>query len=125
VAGSGVLLLAFILLCGAAAIGGGLAVLYLRARPAPTAVLAAHATLGIASVVALRIALRRGLPHIGMGTGGFGQAATVLLALALAFGLRLAWLGWHGRRPTELLVGTHALCAIIGLVLVLSLVALG
>jgi hypothetical protein len=88
-------------------------------------VLATHAALGVASIIALRIALRRGLPQIGMGTSGFGQAATVLLALALAFGLRLAWLGWRGRRPSELLVGTHALCAIVGLVLVLSLVALG
>jgi hypothetical protein len=119
------LLLAFVLLCGAAALGGGLAVLYLRNKPAPAAMLAAHATLGVASIVALRIVLARGLPQTGMGTGGFGLAATALLAVALVFGLRLAWLGWRRRRPSELLVGTHALLAIGGLVLVLSLVALG
>jgi hypothetical protein len=119
------LLLALVLLCCAAAIGGALAVRYLRGKPAPSLVRAVHATLGIASIVALRVALRHGAPHTGMGTAGFGLIATVLLALALAFGLRLAWLGWRRRRPSELLVGTHALVAITGLVLVLSLVALG
>jgi hypothetical protein len=113
------------LLCGAAALGGGLAVRYLRGKPAPGAVLAAHATFGIAGVVALRIALGRGLSPTGLGTAGFGRTAVVLLALAFLFGLRLAWLGWRRRRPSELLVGTHALVAVAGLVLVLSLVALG
>jgi hypothetical protein len=119
------LLLALLLLSGAAAIGGGLAVLYLRGRTPPGLVPVVHAVFGVAGIVAFRIALRRGLPHPGMGTAGFGPTATVLLALAFLLGLRLAWLGWRGRRPSELLVGSHALLAIAGLVLVLSLVALG
>jgi hypothetical protein len=119
-----VLLLAFAILCGAAIIGSGLAVLYLRGKPVPGVVLAVHAALGVASIIALRIALRGGLPQTGMGTAGFGRAATVLLALAFLIGLRIAWLGWRRRRPSELLVGAHALFAVAGLVLVLSLVAL-
>ena len=117
--------LALVLLCGGAAIGGALAVLYLRGKSAPSLVLAVHATLGVAGIVALRVALRRGVPQSGMGTAGFGPIATALLGLAFLFGLRLAWLGWRKRRPSELLVGTHALVAITGIVLVLSLVALG
>jgi hypothetical protein len=120
------LVLALVLLCGAAAIGGALGILYLRGKPAPTAVLAIHAALGVASIIALRIAVRHGLPQMGMGTAGFAPTATVLLALALAFGLRIAWLGWHRRhRPSELLVFTHAGLAIGGLVLLLTLVAVG
>lgn len=120
------LLLALVVLCSAAVLGGFLAVSYFRGAPAPPLVLAIHAALGVASIITLRIALRHGLPHSGMGTAGFGPTATALLALTLVLGLRIAWLAWRRRRrPSELLVGTHALVAISGLVLVLSLVALG
>lgn len=122
---SGVLLLAFGLVCGAAAIGAALAVIYLRAKPAPAAALALHAAVGAAGLAILVLALRRGLPQTGMGTAGFGPTAAVLLALTLAFGLRIAWLGWRRRRPSEILVGTHALAAVSALVLLLSVVALG
>jgi hypothetical protein len=122
------LVLAFALLCGAAAIGGGLAVLYLRgpqANPAPGALLAAHAALGAASLAALLFALARGLPHTGRGTAGFGPTAAALLALALVMGLLLAHASWRRQRPGELIVGLHAGLAIAGLVVLLALVAIG
>lgn len=121
------LILALALLCAAAAIAGGLAVLYLRgpqAKAPPAPLLAAHAILGTASLAALILALHRGLPHSGMGTSGFGPTAAGLLALALAFGLLLARASSRRRRPGELLVGTHAGLAIAGLVVLLTLVAL-
>ena len=121
------LALAFWLLCAAAVIGGGLAVAYVRglaAKPPPSAILVTHGLLGAASLGALLLALNRGLPWTGFGTAGFGPTAAILLALALALGLRVAWLTWLGRRPSELLVGSHAGLAIAGLVLVLTLVAL-
>jgi hypothetical protein len=120
--------LAFVLLCGAAAIGGRLAIVYLKgpsARPPPARLLALHATFGAASLAALVLALYRGLPHIGMGTAGFGPTAAVLLTLALILGLRLALLSWRRRRPSELLVFTHAGLAVTGLVVLLALVAIG
>jgi hypothetical protein len=120
--------LAFVLLCGAAALGSGLAVIYLRASEArrPVAALvAAHPTLGAAGLAALILALWRGQPNTGMGTAGFGLTAAALVAMALLFGLRLAWMAFSRRRPSELLVFTHAGLAIAGLVLLLALVAVG
>ncbi|HTT78088.1 MAG TPA: hypothetical protein VMF86_00270 [Stellaceae bacterium] len=119
---------AFALLCGAAALGGGLAISYLRggsARRPAAALVAAHPILGAAGLAALILALRRGVPDTGMGTAGFGPTAAVLLALALLFGLRLAWVAWRRRRPSELLVFSHAGLAIAGLVVLLALVAIG
>ncbi|HTV87737.1 MAG TPA: hypothetical protein VME41_01865, partial [Stellaceae bacterium] len=120
------LLLAFVLSCGAAAVGGGLAVLYLQGpqakRPA-AGLLALHAGLGAASLAVLLTALRRGPPHTGMGTAGFGPTAASLLATALLFGLWLALLSWRRRRAGELLVFVHAGLAITGVVVLLALVA--
>lgn len=119
--------LAFGLLCAAALLGGALAALYLRGPRAkrPTASLpAAHGVLGAAALAALTLALRRGVPETAMGLSGFGRTAAGLLIAALLFGLLLARATWHGRRPNELLVGTHAGLAIAGFVLVLALVAL-
>lgn len=116
------------LLCAAAASGGALAVVYLRGRETPrppAALIAAHPTLGAAGLAVLILALWRGLPNTGMGTSGFGPTAAALLAPALLFGLRLAWMAWRRRRPSELLVFTHAGLAIAGLVLLLALVAVG
>ena len=118
---------ALVLLCAAAIVGAGLAVLYVRgpqAKPPPAAVLAGHATLGAASLAVLLLALGRGLPQSRMGTAGFGPTAAALLALTLAFGLLLAAASWRRRRPSEMLVGTHATLAIAGLVVLLALVAL-
>ncbi|HVB14968.1 MAG TPA: hypothetical protein VNF04_00385 [Stellaceae bacterium] len=119
--------LAFGLLCGAALIGTGLAILYLKgasAKPPAVFVLVAHAALGAASLVVLIAALGRGLPQTGMGTAGFGRVAGVLLTLALAAGLALAYAARQRRRPSELLVGTHAGFAIAGFVVLLTLLAL-
>lgn len=122
------LLLSFWLLCAAVLFGCGLLVLYLRGPTAaqPRAVWrAAHAAIGVASLVVLLAALWRGLPRpAGMGTGGFGMTAAALLALALGCGLLIARVGWRGRRPAELLVGLHAGIAIAGFTLLLTLVAL-
>jgi hypothetical protein len=123
------LVLAFVLLCAAAAIGGGLAVLYLRrpqAKPAPPApVLATHAALGAASLAVLLVALGRGLPPTGIGAAGLGPTAAALLAMALAIGLLLAHASWRRRRPGEMLVGLHAGLAVAGLVVLLALIATG
>ena len=120
--------LTFVLLCCAAVVGGGLAILYLRGPQAPRpagAIPIVHAALGATSLAALLLALGRGLPQTGMGTAGFGPTAAALLALALLFGLRLGWMGWRRRRPSEFLVFTHAGLAITGLVVLLALVAVG
>jgi hypothetical protein len=116
-----VLRLAFGLLCAAAAIGGGLAVVYLRDRPTPQALAALHGILGAASLALLLAAMRRGLPAHGMGTAGFGPTAAALLALALTLGFFFAL---RRRRPAGALVGAHAGVAIAALVLLLTLVAL-
>lgn len=119
--------LAFGLLCAAALIGGGLAIRYMRrplGTPPPGAVLYAHAALGAASLAVLLLALTRGQPPAAMGTAGFGPAAAVLQAATLALGLLLARAAWRGRRPNELLVGTHAALAVAALVLLLTLLAL-
>ena len=113
---------AFGLLCAAAVIGGGLAVVYLNRRPRPPLIAALHGWLGAASLGLLLAVLRRGLPSGGMGTSGFGQTAAVLLGLTLALGLGFSL---ARRRPAGALVGAHAGLAIAALVLVLTLVALG
>jgi hypothetical protein len=119
--------LAFGLLCIAAAVGAGLAIRYLRGkRPRPLAavIAIAHGVVGAASLAALTLALRRGLPPPAMGTAGFGVAAAALLGLALAFGFLLAHVSWRRRRPPGLIIATHASLAIAALMLLLALVAL-
>jgi hypothetical protein len=115
---------ALALLFAAAAFGGTLAVLYLCGKPAPRPASVVHAAIGAASIAALLLALSRGIKRTGMGTAGFGPTAAVLLALALLFGLRLAWMAWRQRRPSEILVFTHAGLAVAGLVLLSALVAI-
>lgn len=120
--------LSFWLLCGASLLGCGLLVLYLRGPTAPpprVAWRAVHVAAGIASLAALLMALRQGLPPTGMGTAGFGMAAAIVLVAALACGLLIARSEWQRRRPVELLVGLHAGIAITGLCLLLTLVAVG
>ena len=114
--------LGFALLCAAAAIGGLLAIAYLRGRPVRPRLALLHGALGAAGLAALLRALRRGLPMSAMGTGGFGQAAALLLGLALALGV---WFALRRCRPAGALVGAHAGLAIAALVLMLTLVALG
>ena len=120
--------LALGLCCAAAAIGGGLAVHYARGpqvKQAPVAVPVLHGALGAASLATLLLALRRGLPASADGTAGFGAIAAGLLGLALLLGLVLAHAAWRKRRPAGVLVGGHAGLAIAGLVVLLTLVALG
>ena len=120
------LVAAFWVLCGASALDAGLAVLYLagKGRRPPEAVQALHAALGAASLALLALALRRGMVPTGMGTAGFAPVAAGLLALTLLAGLAIAFAAWRRRRPTEMLVGTHATLAIAALALLLAVVAL-
>ncbi len=118
--------LAFWVLCAAVAIGGGLAIAYLRGPQAtsPHRLIAfAHGLLGGVSLVVLIAALRQGIPQTGPGLSGFGVIGAGLLALAFAFGLAL-FLSGRRRRPAGALVGVHASVAIAGFVVLLALVAL-
>jgi hypothetical protein len=118
--------LSFGLLCAAVLIGGALAVRFLRApaKPPHPAVALFHGALGAASLATLLAALRPGRPARGMGTEGFGRTAAALLALAFVLGLIFIWGSWHGKRPAETLIGTHALLALAAFVLLLALIVL-
>jgi hypothetical protein len=112
----------------AVAVGGGLAIHFLRGkemRRPPWPVAAVHGVLGIAGLAVLLLALRRGLPPSVEGIAGFGPAAAVLFALALAAGLGIALASLRGRRPPGLLVAIHASLAIVGFVLLWTVVSLG
>ena len=120
--------LAFYLVCAAVALGGGLALHFLRGRevarpPWPAA--AAHGVLGAVGLAVLLLVLRQGLPPSAEGIAGFGPAAAVLLALALAAGLGIAFAARRGRRPPGLLVAVHAGVAIAGFVVLWAVVSLG
>lgn len=120
--------LALAILCVAALIGAALALGYMRrpaARTAHPALPACHGVVGAAGLAVLLAALGRGLPRRAMGTGGFGRISAALLALALVFGLGIAWASWRGQRPAGALVGAHAAVAIAGLVVLWALLALG
>ncbi|HLY80848.1 MAG TPA: hypothetical protein VKQ70_15805 [Caulobacteraceae bacterium] len=116
---------AFALLCAAAALGGGLALVYLQGRRPGAWVALAHGALGAAGLVFLLLALGRGLPPGAMGTAGFAPMAAGLLALALALGIAMEAAAWRQRRPAGALVATHAGLAVAGLVMLLAVVALG
>jgi len=84
-----------------------------------------HGTLGAAGLAALLRALRRGLPPSATGTAGFGPAAALLLGLALALGLAIAHAARRQRRPAGVLVAIHASVAIVGFVVLWTLIGLG
>ena len=120
--------IAFAVLAMAALVGAGLAVLYVRGPAAMRPHLAVpfvHGALGVVGLGLLIAVLRHVLPQADNGTGGFGAVAAALFALALAFGLLIARAGWRGRRPGGVVVASHASLAIAGLVVLLTLVALG
>lgn len=119
---------AFYILCAAVALGGGLAIHFMRGkelRRPPWPVPAVHGVLGAAGLAVLLFVLRRGLPPSAEGTAGFGPAAAVLLGLALAAGLGIALAACRGRRPPGLLVAVHASLAIGGFVVLWTVVSLG
>jgi len=119
---------AFDVVIAAAVLGAGLAILYLRgpiAKRPHAALPLAHGVLGAAGLALLAAVLRGGLPPAINGTAGFGAIAAAFLGLALAFGLLIAFAGWRGRRPGGLLVATHASLAIAGVVMLVTLIALG
>jgi hypothetical protein len=83
-----------------------------------------HGTLGAAGLAVLLFALNRGLPRSATGTTGFGPAAALLLGLALAAGLAIAFAAVRQRRPAGLLVAIHASLAVAGFVVLWTLVSL-
>jgi hypothetical protein len=120
--------LSFIILAVAAAGGALLAIPFLRgkdARRAHWAVTLGHGVLGAVGFGVLLTGLWSGLPASGMGTAGFGPAAAVLFALALALGILIALASVGRRRPAATLVAVHASLAIAGLVVLWALVGLG
>lgn len=121
------LALAFALVCAAALVGSGLAIVYANGptdRTPRSAIRVAHAMLGAGGLAVLLFALWRGPPPAGMGIAGFGVITGCLLALTLGVGLLLARASWRRRRPAAVLVGAHASLAVAGLVMLLALVAL-
>jgi hypothetical protein len=112
----------------AVAAGGGLAVAFLRGPAAPRPpwpIAAAHGAIGTAGLALLLVALGRGAPPSTAGTTGFGPAAALLFALALAFGLAIAIAAVRRRRPAGLLVAIHASLAVAGFVVLWTVVSLG
>jgi hypothetical protein len=79
---------AFYLLCAAVAIGGVLALPYLRIplRRLPWPIRVAHGAFGGAGLGMLLLALYHGLPPSTMGTTGFGQAAQCSSLLPSSWG---------------------------------------
>jgi hypothetical protein len=122
--------LAFGILAAAALFGAVLAILYARgpgAKPVGRAVPAIHATIGVAGLAALIVALRTGAGAAAtrMGMANFGPIAAGLIAVALLIGLVIASYAWRRKRPGGALIGAHATLAVAGVTLLLVLVALG
>ena len=115
---------AFYLLGAAVALGGGLAVHFMRgaaARRPPFPILLAHGVLGAVGLGLLLLALHRGLPPSAAGIAGFGPAAAVFIALALLLGAAIAL---FRTRPQGVLVVFHASLAIAGFVMLWTVVSL-
>lgn len=111
------------LLLSAAAIGMFLAVGVAAGRSNGWRIPLLHGLCGFAGLVALLVASRAAAPVRGLA--GFRPAAAILLGIALLFGLRMLVVARRGGRPSGLAVGTHALIATGGIVMVLAIAALG
>jgi uncharacterized membrane protein YozB (DUF420 family) len=117
--------LTFYLLCAAAALGGGLAIHFLRGpavRRPPFLILLVHGVLGTAGLALLLLALYRGLLPSTAGTTGFGPTPAAFIALALLLGVAIALLRM---RPPDFLVAFHAGLAVAGFVVLWTVVSLG
>lgn len=117
--------IAFYILCAAVVLGGGLAIHFMRGeemRRPPWPIGVVHGALGAAGLASLLLVLRNGLPPSGMGTTGFASAAAVLLGIALLLGLVI---GLRRHRPHGLLVAVHASLAVVGFVVLWTLISLG
>lgn len=131
--------IAFILLLGAAALGGVLALGFLRqasASPMAGSVAArtarrngglgvVHGTLGAAGFLALLAALRAAGVHQAVGAAGFGRIAAWLVGIALLFGLAILVLARGRRGRVSILLGVHVTLAISGIVVLMGFVVLG
>lgn len=120
--------LAFALSAAATAIGLVLACLYLwggGGQQPRRAFALLHGVFGAAGLGVLLAGLGRMHPHSAMGTAGFGGISATLFGLALLLGLAIAGARWRGRPPAGALIGAHAGLAITGLVMLLTLIALG
>lgn len=116
--------LGFLLL--AATLGSWLAVSVAQGGANGWKVPLVHGLIGAGGLLVLILALgsRHRPVGAGMGLAGFGTGAEILLALALLFGLTIVRAGWNGRRPSGLVIGTHAMFAIGGIVMVLAIASL-
>jgi hypothetical protein len=120
--------LAFDVLCVAVALGAGLAIHFMRGPAVPRPawpIPLAHGVVGAAGLAVLLAVLQRGPTLTTSGTTGFGPAAALLLGLALALGLSIAYMASRRRRPASVLVAVHASLAIAGFVMLWTLVSLG
>jgi hypothetical protein len=118
---------AFAVLLIAAVLSGVLAVSHVRGGTATLGwgggVL--HGVTGCAGLVALLVGFA-GPPHVEvMGVGGFGRAATVLLALALLAGLAIVLTLLRRRRVPGLLIGIHAKIAVSRVVILAAYALVG
>ncbi|HXT79523.1 MAG TPA: hypothetical protein VN702_08165 [Acetobacteraceae bacterium] len=115
---------AVLVLSAAVAAGIILALWHMRAaegasRP-PFAAGLAHGAVGIGGLVILALSLRGPPRGVAYGAGSFGWMATVVIFVALLFGLFLPIAAWRGRRVPVVTVSVHAGLAITGYVLLLA-----
>jgi hypothetical protein len=119
------LLVSGILLGLALAVGSWLAFELLREKAKPKLGPAlVHGALAVAGFVLLLLTL--GGPARGAATGaaGFDKVAAITLALAALPGLALFVAHLRRRRPSGMLLGTHAFLAITGCVILLTYILL-
>jgi hypothetical protein len=120
------LLIAFLVLSAAVALGTSLAIQFMRfGRRVPWLVGGAHGTLGILGLTALLLARTRG-PVLGAANGvsSFISVALTLGFAALVLGLGIVALRRRSGRGIGLAIGVHATFAVTAYVLLLAYVSL-
>jgi len=129
------LIVAFIILGCAVALGSALAVLHLRtptdatslpasrpvarplAWPVPWPLGALHGLLGIGGLICLLLALRGPARGLAQGTASFGAIAATLFALAALAGGGILVRHLRRKRRAGALIGIHATLAVGGFVI--------
>ena len=124
-----VLIVSFVILAAAVALGTGLAVLYLRdkqASAAPWPVAGLHAAFGLVGLGCLILSLVLSVdgPVRGaeLGVASFGAVAAVLLAMAAVAGAGVLVTYRLGRRTGGALIAMHAVLAVSGFVVLAAYV---
>jgi hypothetical protein len=118
------LIAAFYAIGTAVLLGSMLAVWNLRPQtaPPPWPLAALHASVAIAGLVVLALALRGPPRGLDQGTGSFGIISAVLFALAALVGVRMLMGRLRKQRPASTLIGVHAMLAIGGFVILIAYV---